>query len=395
MLKWMLNIDELINAIISKNPKVSRETILKRLEEERRKSSGLISDEVLLRMVAAQFGVEVSNVVSAPSLAVNSLVPGLNNVSVVGRVIAVYPSKTLGKTVRSRYASVLVADKSGTIRVILWDDKAELVNSGEIKAGHIVEFSRGYTREGRLGRVELHISGKADVKILGDVETEGYPTVAELATKIGEITSTLKNKRINIVGEVKGALRESAFERENSTPGKVLRFVLADETGEVPVVAWNEKVDEAKKVLKKGATLQIVNAKVKGTLNGNVEIHVDREAYIDILTSPKRELWKIAELKEGMKNISVQGTVATKPFMRSVKTAKDKPVKLTVFEIKDETGGIWVSAWDKNAEKTANLKPGEKIAIKNADVKKGFADQLEIRTRSTTIIEILSKESKN
>jgi ssDNA-binding replication factor A large subunit len=67
---------------------------------------------------------------------------------------------------------------------------------------------------------------------------------------------------------------------------------------------------------------------------------------------------------------------------------------LTVFEIRDETGRIWVSAWRKNAEKTANLKIGEKVALINAYVKRGFGDQLEISTTNKTSIEIISEESE-
>jgi hypothetical protein len=53
-----------------------------------------------------------------------------------------------------------------------------------------------------------------------------------------------------------------------------LRLILADETGEIPVVIWNEKVDEAKGILQKeNAMLQVVNAKVKRALDGKVEIH--------------------------------------------------------------------------------------------------------------------------
>ncbi|MEM2463581.1 MAG: OB-fold nucleic acid binding domain-containing protein [Candidatus Bathyarchaeia archaeon] len=386
----MTSIDELVDTIISQNPKVSREAILRRLEEERKKSGGLISDEVLLLAVAAEFGVKLAGVVREPSLAIGSLVAGLNDVSVTGRIIAVYPSKALSKTSRSRFASLLVADKSGTIRVVLWNDRAKLVDSGKIKTGHIVRFIHGYTREGRFGHVELHVGEKGGVEVLEGVETEEYPTIIEFATKIAKITSAAKNKRVNLVGKVQEVLSESTFEKEGSKTGKVVRFILADETGKIPVVVWNEKVDEAKRFLKGGVTLQLVNAKIRRSLEGGVEIHVDRETYIDVLRLPsKREFWKIAELKEGMKNICVQGVVATKPLMRKVKTVKGETVNLTVFEIRDETGSIWVSAWRKNAEKTANLKPGERIAIKNADVKRGFADQLEITTRNTTTIELL------
>jgi replication factor A1 len=388
----MAGIDELVEAVILQNPNVSRETLLRRLEEERERSGGLISDEVLLRMIAAEFGVKLVSMVREPSLAIGSLVAGLNDVSIAGRVIAVYPPKVLEKTSRSKLASVLVADKTGMVRVILWNDKAELVSSGKIRAGSVVRFIHGYTREGRFGHVELHLSEKGDIEILEDAEAKGYPEITELATKIAETIKAPRNRRVNIVGRVGEILRESTFEKEGSATGKVMRFTLVDETGEVPVVVWNEKVDEAKKILKKEVMLQIVNAKVKKASDGRVEVHVDRETYMDVLTvPPKKEFWKITELKEGMKNISVQGTVATKPLMRKVKTTKGETISLTVFEIKDETGSIWVSAWRKNAEKTANLKPGEKIAIKNADVKRGFADQLEITTRNTTIIEILSQ----
>ncbi|MEM2281626.1 MAG: hypothetical protein QXZ68_06540 [Candidatus Bathyarchaeia archaeon] len=373
----MVNIDELINAITSKNPWVSRETILERLEEERRRSGGLISDDVLLKIVAAEFGVKLADTVHVPSITIGSLVPGLSDVSVAGRVIAAYPSRGLDETARSRFASLLVADKSGVIRVVLWGDKAELVDSGRIRAGHVARFSHGYTREGLWGNVELHIGDRGEVGILEAAEAEGYPTITELSTKVGEITPRLKNKRVNIIGRIAEITHVT---------DKVVRFVLADETGEIEVAACNEKVDDVKKFLKMGANLQLVNVKVKRASDGRMEAHVDRQTYIDVLTQPKKEFWKIAELKEGMKNINVQGTLATKPLKRKVKTAKGETVNLSVFEIKDETGTIWVSAWRKNAEKTANLKPGQKIIIKKADVRKGFADQLEIATKSTTII---------
>lgn len=385
----MVSVDDLVDEIVSKNPSVSRENILKRLEEERERSGGLISDDVLLRMIAADFGVKLANAVQSPSLAIGSLIPGLNDVSLAGRIIAVYPSKSLGKK-RSRVASVLVADRSGAVRVVLWNDKAELVNSGKLRTGQVARFNHGYTREGRHGHVELHLSGKGTVEIIEGEEAKDYPDITELSTKIGNITATLQNKRVNLVGRVKGDIHESAFERSNKSAGKVLRFTLADETGEVPIVVWNERVDEVKRLLGNKIRLQIVNAKVKKALDGRMEINVDGETYIDVLTFPsKKEFWKIAELREGMKNISVQGTVATKPLIRKVKTARGETVNLTVFEIKDETGSIWVSAWRENAEKTANLKIGEKIAIKKADVKKGFADQLEVTTKKATAIEIL------
>jgi len=73
-------------------------------------------------------------------------------------------------------------------------------------------------------------------------------------------------------------------------------------------------------------------------------------------------------------------------MLRNVKTSKGELVKLAVFELKDETGRIWFSAWRKHAEAVEELKVGDKVVIKNVNVKKGFRDQPEISTRNTTSI---------
>jgi hypothetical protein len=136
-----------------------------------------------------------------------------------------------------------------------------------------------------------------------------------------------------------------------------LRLVLADETGEIPVVIWNEKVDEVKGILQKeNAMLQVVNAKVKRTLDGKLEIHADRETYIDVFEAEK-EFWKIAELKDGMKDIHVRGEVATKPITREVKTAKGESCQIDSFRNeRTKPGEYGFLAWRKNAEKTSKPK---------------------------------------
>lgn len=388
----MADVNELIKVIVSKFPEISKDTILKKIEDEREKSGGLISDDVLFRMVAAEFGVEISGKASVPTPTIESLVPGLSDVSIVGRIIAVYPAKILEKNKRLKFASILIADKSGVMRIVLWNDKAELLEFQKIEVGQVVRFSHGYTKESRWGNVELHLAEKGEIEILSEnLDGENYPTIAELSTKIRAVNSALKNRRLNIVGKVKQIVQESTFERKDLKVGKVMRLVLMDETGEISLVVWNDKVNEVKQVLEKSTIMQIVNAKVKKTINGKMEIHADHETYIDVFKPGK--FLKIAELKEGLKNVNVEGEVVTKPILRIVKTSKGETVKLAVFEIKDESGRIWVSAWRKNAEKTLNLKTGEKVAFQNVSVKKGFGDQLEISTRNTTTIEIMSRET--
>jgi replication factor A1 len=244
--------------------------------------------------------------------------------------------KLLGGDKSGKVASLLVADQSDILRVVLWDDKTNFIESGEIKVGQIIRFSYGYPREDRSGRVELHIGEKSEIEINPqDVEAKDYPTIGKFTIKIGEITQAHRNKKVNITGTVKELFSASAFKRQDSTSGKVMRFVLADETGEIPVVVWNEKVDELEKMLRRGVELRIVNAKVKKTVSESLEIHVDAGTYVETLAASE-ELLKIADLKEGLNHVNVEGEVVTKPMLRNVKTSKGELVNLAVFELKDE-----------------------------------------------------------
>jgi replication factor A1 len=382
-----MSIEEMINYICTKHPEIPREQILEKLEEKKRKTGGLIADDVLLRMIAAEFGVEVkNNEVLTPTLTIRDLVSGLNNVTLVGLVVAVFSPRTFEGKRSGKYASLLVADRSGILRIVLWNDKTELVESGKIKTGQIIRLSHGYTREDRNGKVELHVGDKSKIEVNpSDVDAKNYRKTGKFATKIREITETYRNIRVNVAGNVKELFPASTFERQDSSVGKVMRFRLADETDEISVVVWNEKADEVEKNLRKDAEMQIVNAKVKEALSGGFEIHVDNETYLDILPSAEKSL-KIAELQEGLTKVNVEGEVATKPIFRNVKTSREELVELAMFELSDDTGKIWVSAWRKHAETAKKLKVGDKVSIKDAYVKKGFGDQPELATRNTTAI---------
>jgi replication factor A1 len=379
--------EEIIEQIISRRPEISKDEILERLMAEKKKTGGLLSDKILLRMIAAELGMEIQpKEVLKPSLSTKNLVPNLSDVSIVGRVVAVFPPKTFKEGKGGRVASLFIVDQDGMVRVVLWNDKASLIESGMIKVSQIVRFSHGYTKEDRMGKVELHIGEKGEIEINPyGVKAEEYPTISKFTTKIREITNVKRNERVNITGIVKDVSPISTFEKPNSKTGKVLRILLNDETGEIPVVIWNEKVDELEKTLKKNIRLQIINAKVKKSAEGGMEIHVDSGAYVEI-AAPIEEFLKIAELKEGLNHVNVKGEVATKPMLRNVKTMKGELLKLATFELKDETGRIWVSAWRKHADTTSNLKVGDKLALKDVYVKRGFGNQLEISTKNTTSI---------
>jgi ssDNA-binding replication factor A large subunit len=133
--------------------------------------------------------------------------------------------------------------------------------------------------------------------------------------------------------------------------------------------------------------LQLVNAKVKETQNGGLEVHVDSNTYVNVQAAALR-LTKIANLTENQ-SVNVEGVVSTVPERKEVTTSKGETVKLTVFELKDDSGVVRVSAWRQHAEALNGIKIGDKLLFENAYVKKGFWDKMELTTQAATVASVV------
>lgn len=381
--------DEILERILSEHPEIGKTELCKRLRDAKKKTGGLIREEILLQVIAAELGINLpQESVYDQKLSISRLVPGLYDVTVSGRIIAIYPSKAFKGKSRGKFASVLIAEDD-VLRVMLWNDQTKFVDSGILKAGETVRFCHGYTREGREGKTELHIGSKSEIELNpSDLDPADYPTVLKFATKINEIVRTPKSKKVHVVGTVNRIFPASSFTRRDLSLGSVMRMDLADTTGKITVVAWNQKADFLEGNLKENMKLQLVNARVKVNLNGIPEIHVDESTYV--ATSPPDErLTKIANLKEGLGKVCVTGEVLTKPTIKEVNTYKGEKVKLATFKLKDETGAILVLAWRHHAETVNNLMPGDRIMIENAYSEKGLDNKTELSTKPASSIILL------
>jgi replication factor A1 len=378
---------EIIDKILAKNPEITAAQILERLSSEKSRMGGLLGDETLLRLIAAKYGVEVqqNTIHNNGNLSISLLFAGLYDVTVAGRLVAVFPTRTFEGEKPGKFATLMISDNDGIVRVVLWNDKADLVERGEVKVGQAIRLLHGYTRQDLYGKVELHIGDKSQIEIEPQEKAYEYPTIDKFATKISCLNKTSGN--VQLSGNVKAVLGLTKFTRSDQSDGTVMRFTLGDDSGEVTVVAWNEKAQELEKTLKANASLQLGNAKVKENQNGGLEVHVDFTSFVNV-QSVDMQFAKISSLAENL-NANIDGIVSAILEIKEVTTAKGETVKLMVFELKDETGIVKVSAWRQHAEALNVLKVGDKLRLENAFAKRGYGDKIELSTRSSTIASIM------
>ena len=379
--------EDIIQQILTQNSNVHREEILARLSATKEKTGNFIAEETLLRMIAKEFGVEIAsaNAMQDHKLSIDHIVSGLNDATVTARVIGVSPVKTFEGAKPGKFASATVTDKNGVLRIVLWNEQADIVENGKLKIGQISRFEHGYTKEDRNGNAELHLSSRSHVELNPKyANVEDYPvSISKFAVKIREVTAA--QKTVNISGRAKQVSSVSTFIRQDQTEGTVLHFVLADETGEIGVVAWNEKAVELQQVLRENAEMQVICGRVKTASNGSIEIHVDTSACTMVTSVQNVQTSRIAELSELSGIITVQGEVACVAVTREVTTGKGEKLQVCTFDLKDETGVIRVAAWRQHAETAGSLLMGERILLENVYAKKGYDGKLELSTRSATV----------
>ena len=275
---------DLVKEILSQNPQISLEQIQERLKAERVRTGGLLGDETLLRLIAAKFGVRVqqNQVYNSGILQSGQLLGGLNNVTVEGQLVAVCPVKSFqGAEKSGKLATVMLVDSDGFLRVVLWDSKVELVEQGELKAGQPIRLMHGYTKHDRNGAVELHMGSKSQIEIKGPVQNLDYSSIEKFSSKIQSLSSI--SGKVHLSGAVKAVLDKKAFSRSDDSEGVVMRLAFRDDSGEVTMVAWNEKVAEIEVLLRDSPRLLLVNARVKENQNGTLEVHVDSDTFVDVL----------------------------------------------------------------------------------------------------------------
>lgn len=170
--KSKTSVEEIVNRILASRSDLNRKNIIEIIEEKKRNAGDFLTDETAARIVASELGVKIVRKPFRLKIQIQDLLSGLNDVTVTGQVVAVYPAKTFTRRdwTEGRLANIVVSDESGTLRVVLWNDKVELVEKGKIQRGQRISISHGYVREGWDGNPELHLGEKGNIKVLKKTE---------------------------------------------------------------------------------------------------------------------------------------------------------------------------------------------------------------------------------
>ncbi|WP_405294879.1 OB-fold nucleic acid binding domain-containing protein [Methanobrevibacter sp.] len=201
--------------------------------------------------------------------------------------------------------SAMFADESGKVRLSLWNEKAK----GDYEVGEAYRIENARTRLG-MYNVDLNIGGGSRIIRLTEEETSSM-FIPELATlekalydyiTIDEVEEDEEDKII--IGRVIETFEPRTFERDDGE-GLVRNIEIADSTGSVIVVLWN---DDAKKEFELGQAIKVQNPRFRYNDRTN-RVEANVSGATALLEPNETELEKLPSLDELMEMIFAPKTI--------------------------------------------------------------------------------------
>lgn len=367
---------DIIKRILSLRPQLTREAVENLINEERVKAAGLLTEEAAAHLVASNLGLEGAGERIEAKLRIGDLTSGLRDVSLTGRVIHVFPARSFSRSDgrEGRVLRMLLGDRTGTVNVVCWDERADHVVASKVRPGKIVRVLHGYSRE-RRGEVEVNVGDRGQIYLEPlDATVKDYPPVDDFFRTPAEIHSA---GSVNLVGVVVDRYPISTFTRRDSSTGKVTRLVLEEGGGRINVVLWDNRVEEFVDI-EVGTRLRLINGSAKVRMDRSIEVHVDWSTAVEVLevgTEPNEPVspWtKLANLTSGMRSVNVAARVAQVSEAREFTRRDGSAGKLASVLLEDDTGSVRLNLWGEEADMLREIEVGSVVAVENGYTRMGL-----------------------
>jgi len=370
-----------------------------------------------------ELGVDFSTI-SKDVMKISELQENTYDVSLKVKIQRVFRVSTFTKKDGNdgKVLAMVVADDSGSSRLVFWDEKADEVEG--IEAGEVIRVDHAYTRPNRDGSdIEIHV-GRSSIIERGLKDkidaVESIPIVSSSAEPLGmkDITDLeIGMNDVDIEGKIATIYDVNTFSRKDGGEGRVQNIVIADQTSKIRVTFWNEDIDQISEA-KEGDVIRILHGYVKEGFRGGLEYQVGRIS--EIKMNPKGSKLKQLDLSEvsedvsssgsgtsfeplgktnigdlslGMGDVDVEGKVVTAYDVKTFTRKDGDEGKLRNVVIADQTSKIRVTFWGDDVETVADIQEGDVIRILHGYVKEGYRGGLEYQVGRNGEIVLNPKDS--
>jgi len=403
----MYDFDALVTEVLRNRPEISRDSLMELIQEKKRTvGSGYLTDQGALFLIAGELGVRLQHMITA-DLTLKDLHIGANDITVVARILAIYPIAEFKKKDGSgvgRYRRVNLFDRNGVGRLTIWEDNEEAIKLSGITVDTPVRVVSAYVKQGLDGKPNLNVGKR------GRIETISDPA---LLSKLVPLSALSKQVDAVQEGETVIAIdglaatdskRSNFVRRDDGSNGSLTQFELkgpGDKT--TRVVVW-DGVDLPE--VRSGSRVRVTNLRQRKGRQGDPELHGDGATVIQMLgdggdqkkepeAAPVSRLVKVGEVVKhaATGSVDLEVMALSKGSVREVNIKDGSTAKKGEVVLGDDTGEITTVAWDDASRMIAEIQAGERLRVHGATTQtsKMGVETLELG-RSSSVERLRGKE---
>jgi replication factor A1 len=196
------------------------------------------------------------------SVKVSEIKPDMKSITLEARVMQVYQPREYSK---GMMASLILGDSTGTIRVVLWDEKAKVAS--ELKEGDSVRLKNAYSRANMNQEPEVHVGKYSQVSVDSGIKVPTAGEINEIMTEEKSINDLDQSDRfVRIKGKivqvedrpliymtcpecgkkVQNLGGEWMCEEDGlveGLPNMIASIIVEDKTGNIRAIAFKDKAE--------------------------------------------------------------------------------------------------------------------------------------------------------
>lgn len=284
----------MVEILLERKPEISAEEIKNLVDEKKRKiGAGYLTDQGALFLVAADLGISLErNPSSLQKL--KDLYVGARDISVVGRVMSIYPTRTFMRRDNSEELhnrTITIVDGDAAIRLKLWEKRVEFPEESGLRPGDLIKLTKCYVKSGLDGKPVLNIGDMSTIEVIKE-ESMDIPSLDHFARDLSQISSQTDN--VVILGKISSSPRMVEYKNIRGQDSKALQLNVSNEEGTktLRTIIWNIDESRLPKILTVGSNIRLVGVRIKqgNTQYGNseFEIHGDEGTSFDV-SNPEAE----------------------------------------------------------------------------------------------------------
>ncbi|HHV24988.1 MAG: OB-fold nucleic acid binding domain-containing protein [Methanosarcina sp.] len=365
---------------------ISKEDFLQRVQKKVESMGGLCDEPMAAMLVANELGFSD---VGRDSVKIENITADSGQVSFIAKVVSVFDTRefTRNDGTIGRVGNIIVGDETGKIKLTLWDNMADFIKDGKVKAGQTFQIS-GYTKQGYSG-VEVNIGNNGVL-----AKSEEDIDVAASSQKIKDVKDGMGD--LNLTGKVLEISEIRTFQRKDGSCGKVGNLLLGDETGTLRVTLWDDKTEFLNQI-EYGDTAELINAYAReNAFTQKIELQVGNRSVIrksEKKIEYEEKFTPIADILADMSDINVSGRVLDIGEIRTFEKKDGSTGRVGNLLLGDSNGKIRLTLWDEKTSFLDEVDFDETIEVLHAYSRENaFNQQVELNLGSRGIIQRSEKE---